>query len=97
MGIYVNEVLLWLCISARITSLAGLKITTSPASISVLVNLVEIQQGLQKTTLTVPAHVIWEGDVMVSGRSPSDGTLCVLSQGSAALSMDEHMNWIPYS
>ena len=93
---YVNKVLLWLCMSARITSLAVLKIITSSASVSVLANLVEIQQGLQ-TTLTIPAHVIWEGDVKVTGKAPLDGTLCVSSQGSAALSMDEHMNWIPYS
>lgn len=97
MGVYVNKVLLWLYMSARVTLLAVLKIITSSASISALANLVEIYQGLQKTTLTVPAHVIWEGDVTVTGKAPLDGTLCVSSQGSAALSMDEHMNWIPYS
>lgn len=30
----------------------------------------------------------------VAGKAPLDGTLCVSSQGSAALSMDEHMNWV---
>jgi len=64
---------------------------------SAVANLVELQQSLQKTTLTVPAHVIWEGDVTVTGKAPSDGTLCVSPWGLAALSVDEHRNWIPHS
>lgn len=76
---YASKVLLWLYISARITSLALLKIITSLASISVLENLVQIQQVFQKNTLTVPAHVIWEGDGTVSGKAPSDGTLCLIT------------------
>lgn len=94
-GVYVNKVLLWLCMPIRITTLAELEIITSLASTSVLVNVVELQQDLQETSRTVPAHVIWEGDAMVPGKAPLDGTLCVSSPGSAALGTDEHMNWIP--
>lgn len=60
--------------STRITSLVVLKITSSSASLSVLVNLAELQQGLQKSTLTIPACVIWEGDIMVTGKALLDST-----------------------
>lgn len=52
--------------SPRVTTIVMLKIITSSASIAVLANLVWIQGGLQKAALTVPAHVIWESDVIMS-------------------------------
>lgn len=86
-----HTVLSRLCVSARTASLAVLKITTSPASLSVLVSLPERQRGVQRPLglfqLLAPLgrgwHALWRGS---SGRHPL-----------AARHRGEHTDWGPYS
>lgn len=59
--------------------------------ICVLVNLAEIQQGFQKTTLPVPAHDIWEGD---GHWKSSFGWHSLRLITRVCCSMCEHMNWV---